>query len=213
MPAGPRTPGDDLINCRDGKGRLGDGRCTTPTWAQAALRRLCSERFVSWPMAIRCGVFTMSRSARLFPAKLPVKSRSSTMTKPRRTYRKMINRIDLCKSAKETTPCNNESATPLTTAFTPNNSGPHGIRWSKLTKKIYSIQEGYGEIAEIDPATLAITKTFDLAGTPYTAFGISPDGRFLLLRGDTTPPTGTKLGVIDLGTAATPTDGFHHPRA
>lgn len=116
-------------------------------------------------------------------------------------YRKMINRIDLCKSAKETTPCNNESATPITEAFTPNSSAPHGIRWSNLTKKVYSIQEGYGEIAEIDPTTLAVTNTFALAGLPYTSFGISPDGRFLLLRGQTTAPTATqatKLGVIDL---------------
>ena len=34
-------------------------------------------------------------------------------------YRKLIGRIDLCKSAKEAVPCNDESATPLTTAFTP----------------------------------------------------------------------------------------------
>lgn len=117
------------------------------------------------------------------------------------TYGDMINRIDLCKATKEANPatCNSELATPLTTPFTPNSSAPHGIRWSKLTKKIYSIQEGYGEIAEIDPATLTVTNTFDLAGTSYTAYGISADGRFLLLRGDTTPPTGTKLGVIDLG--------------
>jgi len=115
----------------------------------------------------------------------------------------MINRIDLCKSTKETTPCNNESATSLTTAFTPNASGPHGIRWSNLTKKVYSIQEGYGEIAEIDPTTLAITKTFDLAGTPYTSYGISPDGKYLLLRGETLTPQATKLGIIDLS-AATP---------
>ncbi len=117
------------------------------------------------------------------------------------TYRQMIGRIDLCDSSKETTPCNDESATSLTTPFTPNSAGPHGIRFSKLTNKIYSYQEGYHEIAEIDPTTSSITKTFDLTGTPYTGYGISPDGRFLLLRGDTTPSTGTKLGVIDLGTA------------
>jgi DNA-binding beta-propeller fold protein YncE len=122
-------------------------------------------------------------------------------------YRKLIARVDLCKSAKEAVPCNDESATPLTTAFTPNNSAPHGIRWSQLTKKVYSIQEGYDEIAEIDPTTLAITNTFDLTGTPYTGYGISPDGRFLLLRGDTTPATGTKLGVLDLSvTPAVRTD-------
>ena len=112
------------------------------------------------------------------------------------TYLQMIHRIDLCKPTKET--CNNESLTALTTPFTPNGSGPHGIRWSKLTKKVYSIQEGYGEIAEIDPTTFEITKTFDLAGTPYTGYGISPDGRFILLRGETTNPQAIKLGVIDL---------------
>lgn len=126
-------------------------------------------------------------------------------------YRKLIGRIDLCNSGKEAVPCDDESATPLTTAFTPNSSAPHGIRWSKLTKKVYSIQEGYDEIAEIDPTTLAITNTFDLTGSPYTAYGISPDGRFLLLRGDTTPPTGTKLGVIDLGTAGNPVTNFTIP--
>jgi DNA-binding beta-propeller fold protein YncE len=95
----------------------------------------------------------------------------------------------------------------LTTAFTPNNSHPHGIRWSQLTKKVYSIQEGYDQIAEIDPTTLAITNTFDLTGTPYTGYGISADGRFLLLRGDTTPATGTKLGILDLSvTPAVRTD-------
>lgn len=113
-------------------------------------------------------------------------------------YLKMVARIDLCDSTKETTPCNDESLTPLTTPFTPNSSGPHGIRWSKLTKKIYSIQEGYGQIAEIDPTTFAITRTFDLAGTPYTSYGISPDGRFLMLRGETIAPQAMKLGVIDL---------------
>ncbi len=127
------------------------------------------------------------------------------------THLQMIDRIDLCNSAKETTPCNDESLTPLTTPFTPNSSEPHGIRWSKLTKKIYSYQEGYQEIAEIDPTTFDIIKTFDLAGTPYTGFGISSDGRYLLVRGDTTPPTGTKLGVIDLGTTGTPRTDFNIP--
>jgi DNA-binding beta-propeller fold protein YncE len=123
------------------------------------------------------------------------------------TYRQVIHRIDLCRAAKEGGPCDDESATPSTTAFTPNNSAPHGIRWSKLTKKIYSIQEGYGEIAEIDPVTFSVTPILDLTGLPYTAFGISPDGRFLLLRGQTTAPQATKLGVLDLSvTPAVRTD-------
>lgn len=120
------------------------------------------------------------------------------------SYRQMISRIDLCKPAKEADPttCNDESATALTSAFTPNTSAPHGIRWSRSTKKVYSLQEGYNEIAEIDPTTLVITNTFDLTGTPYSAFGISPNGRFLLLRGQTATPQATKLGVIDLALAS-----------
>lgn len=113
----------------------------------------------------------------------------------------MTHRIDLCNPAKETDPATCDAENPTgATPFTPNNAGPHGIRWSKLTQKVYSIQEGYGEIAEIDPTTLLITRTFDLAGTPYTSYGITPDGRFLLLRGQTTAPDpqATKLGMLDI---------------
>jgi DNA-binding beta-propeller fold protein YncE len=136
------------------------------------------------------------------------------------TYRKVIARIDLCDTAKEAvrpTPavCDDESATGPTTPFTVNNSNPHGIRFSKLTGKIYSIQENYRTIVEIDPNPAVpgqwITKTFDLSTTPYTAYGINPDGRFLLLRGGTAAPVATKFGVIDLGTAGTPITDFTTP--
>jgi YVTN family beta-propeller protein len=132
-------------------------------------------------------------------------------------YRKLIGRVDLCTDAGEAAQvppqpaCDDESATPVTTAFTPNKANPHGIRFSTLTGKIYSIQESYRTIVEIDPATLAITNTFNLSATPYTAYSITPNGRFLLLRGDTTPATGTKLGVIDLGTAGNPQTDFTIP--
>jgi hypothetical protein len=49
-----------------------------------------------------------------------------------------------------------------------------------------------------------LTLVADLAGTDYTAFGISPDGRFLLLRGSSTTPFGTRLGIIDLAIAGNP---------
>ena len=122
-------------------------------------------------------------------------------------YLKLINRIDLCDTAKEATrplptTCDNESLTPLTTAFTTNNANPHGIRFSTTTKKVYSIQENYRTIVEIDPATLAVTRVLDLTGTPYTSYGIMPGGRFLFLRGvDTTTDAAHvlgKIGVVDL---------------
>ena len=132
------------------------------------------------------------------------------------TYQKMIARIDLCDTGKEAlrpvpAVCNDESATPLATPFTVNNANPHGIRFSKLTGKVYSIQENYRTIVEIDPATLAITNTFDLAATPYTGYGMSPDGRFLLLRGSTAAPVATKFGAIDLVNPGNPITDFATP--
>ena len=124
-------------------------------------------------------------------------------------YLKLINRIDLCDPVKELTKlvpatCNPEVGFPVTTAFTPNNSAPHGIRFSLATKKVYSLQVGYQEIAEIDPNTLDVTRKLSLAGTPYTSYGITPDGKYLFLRGvDTTTNAANLLGkiaVVDLVT-------------
>lgn len=118
-------------------------------------------------------------------------------------YLKLIDRIDLCDSAKEIPPatCNPEIGFPVTTAFTPNSSNPHGIRFSIASKKVYSIQEGYHTIVEIDPVTLDVTRTLDLAGRPYTSYGITPNGKYLFLRGvDTTNPTSLlgKTAIVDL---------------
>ncbi len=118
-------------------------------------------------------------------------------------YLKLINRIDLCDPAKELpAACNPEIGFPVTTPFTPNNSNPHGIRFSIASKKVYSIQEGYHTIVEIDPDTLAVTRRLDLAGTAYTSYGITPDGKYLFLRGvDTTTNAASLLGktaIVDL---------------
>lgn len=122
-------------------------------------------------------------------------------------YQKLIARIDLCTDAGEA--LNGQgvcdvNANAANTPNTPNKSNPHGIRFSKETGKIYSIQENYRTIVEVDPTTLAITNTFDLSATNYTAFGISPNGRFLILRGSTAAPVATKFGVIDLRAAGNP---------
>ncbi|MDF0676110.1 MAG: hypothetical protein P0120_17515 [Nitrospira sp.] len=199
---GATTPGDDLVNCGTQTGgsvtvmhnsHLGPG--ANPPAVQRTICVLADGHKVT---AFSSGAGLPKRafvSSEVGGEIAVIDDEESSAD-----YLKMIARIDLCNSTKETTPCNDESLTPLTTPFTPNSSGPHGIRWSKLTKKVYSIQEGYGQIAEIDPTTRAITKTFDLAGTPYTSYGISPDGRFLMLRGETIAPQALKLGVIDLST-------------
>ncbi len=134
---------------------------------------------------------------------------------PGPTKWQLINRVDLCTDAGEALngqgPCDVNANAP-NTSNTPNRSNPHGIRFSKLTGKVYSIQENYRTIVEVDPDTLGITNTIDLSGTVYTAFGITPDGRFLLLRGGSSlAPVATVLGVIDLGTAGYPMTDFTIP--
>jgi DNA-binding beta-propeller fold protein YncE len=121
---------------------------------------------------------------------------------PNPNYLKLITRIDLCDPAKET--CNPEDPNLLTTAFTPNSSTPHGIRFSIASNKVYSIQEGYHTIAEIDPVSLSVTRTLDLTGMPYASYGITPDGKYLFLRGvDTVGNPNSLLGktaIVDLVT-------------
>ena len=133
------------------------------------------------------------------------------------TYRSMVARLDLCTNLGQAglipagSPCDSEAGTAMNVPFTANGSNPHGIRWSKSSGKIYSIQTGYGEIIEVDPNlialgpsdnTSAITRRLSLTGTPYSSYGITPDGKFLFLRGRdiTTDPDHIigKLAVVDL---------------
>jgi DNA-binding beta-propeller fold protein YncE len=209
--AGTPTPGDDLINCnnpaRPGGPVLGSsvtilhnshlGPGANPPTVEKTVCVLADGHHVT---AFSSGAAVPKRAFVSSETSGEIAVIDNEPGSP--TKWTMTHRIDLCNPLKEAVPatCDDESLTPLTTPFTPSNAAPHGIRWSKLTKKVYSIQEGYGEIAEIDPATLAVTRTFDLAGTPYTSYGITPDGRFLLLRGQTTAPDpqATKLGVLDI---------------
>ena len=208
--AGTLTPGDDLINCAAQTGgsvtifhnsHLGSG-AVPPTVIKTECLLADGHKVAAFSSGagVPKKVFISSTTA----GEIAVIGNDPAIPAE---YRKLIARIDLCTDAGEI--LNGQGACDVNanaanTPNTPNKSNPHGIRFSKLTEKIYSIQENYRTIVEIDPATLAITKTFDLSVTPYTAYGISPDGRFLLLRGSTAAPAATKFGVIDLGTVGTP---------
>jgi len=206
---GSATPGDDLINCNNPtrvggavtgssvtiihNSHLGPG--SNPPTVEKTLCLLASgHKVAAFPRPTATNASIPKRvfiSSEIGGEIAVVDNEPASPTKWQ-----MIGRVDLCNPLKET--CNNESGTVLTAPFTPNTSGPHGIRFSKLTGKVYSFQEGYGQIVEVDPVTLAKTIVIDFDGTPYTSYGITPDGRFLLLRGQTTTPQATKLGVLNL---------------
>jgi len=211
---GTLTPGDDLINCALPTGgsvtilhnsHLGPG-ANPPTVIKTECLLADGHKVAAFSSG--AGVPKLAFVSSSTAGEIAVIDNDPANVA---TFHKLITRLDLCDTAKEATRlapavCDDESTTLPTTPFTVNNSNPHGIRFSKATGKVYSIQENYRTIVEIDPTTLAVTLLADLSTTDYTAYGISPDGRFLLLRGDTTPATGTKLGVIDLLAGGTRTD-------
>ncbi|MDP2384007.1 MAG: hypothetical protein Q8N00_14515 [Nitrospirota bacterium] len=213
---GTITPGDDLINCAAQGGgsvtiihnsHLGPG-ATPPTVERTVCVLADGHKVTAFSQPTAADTTIPRRAFVSSSTAGEIAVIDNTPIPGLDPNWRLINRIDLCDGVKESTrptpaTCNVEDAT-LNTAFTTNNSNPHGIRWSKLTGKVYSIQENYRTIVEIDPTTLAVTLVADLSATNYTAFGISPDGRFLLLRGSSAAPFGTRLGVIDLAIAGNP---------
>ena len=214
------TPGDDLINCAVQTGgsvtilhnsHLGPG-ATPPTVIKTECLLADGHKVAAFSQPTTAHANTPKR---VFISSTTAGEIAVIDNDPANvgTYRKLIARIDLCIDAGEAfngqAPCD-VNANLANTPNTPNKSNPHGIRFSKETGKVYSIQENYRTIVEIDPATLGVTPLVDLSATNYTAYGISPDGRFLLLRGSTAAPVATKFGVIDLA-AGTPITDFTTP--
>lgn len=109
---------------------------------------------------------------------------------PNPNYHTVIDTIDLCDPAQETGgTCDADIATP-------NEAGPHGMVFSEASGKIYNNNEDYGTVNIINPATLAIETTLDIGFAGATH--VTPDGRFVIVRGfDSSTVTG-KLTVIDV---------------
>jgi len=62
-----------------------------------------------------------------------------------------------------------------------NNAFPHGMVYSPLTGRVYSLNNGYGTVAVIDPATDEIESRFELKVASNLL--LSPDGRYVVGKG------------------------------
>lgn len=87
------------------------------------------------------------------------------------SFLKIIGTIDLIEPNKE------KSAT----ATTPNNAFPHGMVYSPVTGKVYNLNNGYGTITVIDPATLSISNRITL--TKCSNLLLDPTGRYVIAKG------------------------------
>lgn len=87
------------------------------------------------------------------------------------SFLKVIATIDLCEPEKENHP----------KQTIPNNAFPHGLVYSKVSGKIYNLNNGYGTIAVIHPVTHEIEQRIAFAG--HSNLFITPDGRYIIGRG------------------------------
>jgi len=86
-------------------------------------------------------------------------------------YLQVIKIIDLCEPDKEKS---GEHCTP-------NNAFPHGMAFSPLTGKVYSLNNGYASIVVIDPVSLEIDSRLQMKKSSNLL--LSHDGRYLIGKG------------------------------
>lgn len=86
-------------------------------------------------------------------------------------YLQVIKIIDLCEPDREKS---GEHCTP-------NNAFPHGMAFSPLTGKIYSLNNGYASIVVIDPVSLEIDSRLQMKMSSNLL--LSADGRYLIGKG------------------------------
>jgi len=108
------------------------------------------------------------------------------------TYLKVIATIDLCEADKEKDGCTEA----------PCNAFPHGLVYSRVSGKLYNLNNGYGSIAVIDPLTNKIEEHIEFKG--HSNLFATPCGRFIFGRGADRKSNPehviAKLTVMDAGT-------------
>lgn len=87
------------------------------------------------------------------------------------TFLNILGSINLCEPEKE------ESKSDQI----PNNAFPHGMVFSPVSGKVYNLNNGYGTIAVMDPASFKITNRIALKGCSNLL--LSPNGKFLVGKG------------------------------
>lgn len=106
-------------------------------------------------------------------------------------FLEVVDTINLCEPDKEE---------DLSEPAVPNKAFPHGLAYSPLTGKLYNLNNGYGTIAVIDPATNEIEQRIAFKG--HSNLFITPDGRYIIGRGaDRKSDPGhvvARLTVLDL---------------
>lgn len=87
------------------------------------------------------------------------------------SYLKVVATINLCEPEKD----------GFDAPQIPNNAFPHGLAYSKVSGKVYNLNNGYGTIAVIDPVSNVIEQRVAFKG--FSNLFMSPCGRYVIGRG------------------------------
>ncbi|MFC1749119.1 YncE family protein [Pseudomonadota bacterium] len=172
MNDGDKATGNDTLNC----GTNGSSVTVVEDTASSSakyLKTICVGRGhhqcnFSYPSEQAPGVPKQAYVSNLIDGTLSVIGNDPEKAD---TYLQVVATINLSELDKE----------DFDEAQCPNNSFPHGLVYSKISGKIYNLNNGYGTVAVIDPITNQIEKRIPFKG--FSNLFASPCGRYIFGRG------------------------------
>jgi len=193
MNDGDKGTGNDVLNCGD-QGSSVTVVENTDSSAAKYLKTICVGRGhhqcnFSYPSELAPQVPSQAYVSNLMDGTLSVVANDPA--KPD-SYLQVVATINLCEADRE----------DFDAAQVPNNSFPHGLVYSKVSGKMYNLNNGYGTIAVIDPVSHEVEQRIPFKG--FSNLFISPCGRYIIGRGADrkTDPEHViaKLAVLDVTT-------------
>ena len=190
---GDKKTGNDTLNCGDQGSSVTVVENTDSSKAKY-LKTICVGRGhhqcnFSWPSELAPQVPSQTYVSNLIDGSLSVIANDPA--KPD-SYLQVVATINLCETDKE----------DFESVQIPNNSFPHGLVYSKVSGKMYNLNNGYGTIAVIDPLSHEIEQRIPFKG--FSNLFISPCGRYIIGRGADrkTDPNHViaKMAVLDVTT-------------
>ncbi len=190
---GDKETGNDVLNC-GGKGSSVTVVENTDSSEVTFLKTICVGRGHH-----QCNFSYPSEQAPQVPSQTYVSNlKDGTLSvigndpaKPD-SYLQVVASINLCEADKE----------GFDAAQIPNNAFPHGLVYSKVSGKMYNLNNGYGTIAVIDPVSHEIERRVPFKG--FSNLFASPCGRYVIGRGADrkTDPNHViaKMAVLDVTT-------------
>ncbi len=193
MNDGDKESGNDTVNCGD-TGSSVTVMENSASRAARYLKTICVGRGhhqanFSYPTVTMADVPKQAYISNLIDGTISVIGNDPDKSD---SYLKVIATINLCEPERD----------GFEQPQIPNNAFPHGLAYSKISGKVYNLNNGYGTIAVIDPHTHTIEQRIAFKG--FSNLFMSPCGRYVIGRGADRKSDAAhviaKLAVLDVTT-------------